>query len=142
MQRVGEVTAVEGDILEVTFCRPADCGKCHACIGGQNKAVIRIKGKAQVGDAAVVDMPTDTVIKASLIGYILPLAGLLGGVIIGSLTAGTDAAAAIGGLLGLAVSGGIVAIGEKKRRSGATWQPVLKQILPGEGAAAAEKEDI
>ena len=35
MERTGTITAVSGDTLEVTFCRPGDCEKCHACIGGE-----------------------------------------------------------------------------------------------------------
>lgn len=29
MERTGTITAVSGDTLEVTFCRPGDCEKCH-----------------------------------------------------------------------------------------------------------------
>ncbi len=57
MERTGTITAVSGDTLEVTFCRPGDCEKCHACIGGEKKHVLLVKGEGHVGDAAVVSLP-------------------------------------------------------------------------------------
>ena len=65
MEKTGEVTAVHGDWLEITFCRPSDCEKCHACGDGPKKATIKVKGKANLGDTAVVSLPTQTVLKAS-----------------------------------------------------------------------------
>mgnify|MGYP000889669680 CR=1 FL=1 len=76
MERTGTITAVSGDTLEVTFCRPGDCEKCHACIGGEKKHVLLVKGEGHVGDVAVVSLPEQTVVKASALAYLLPLAGL------------------------------------------------------------------
>ena len=72
MERTGTITAVSGDTLEVTFCRPGDCEKCHACIGGEKKHVLLVKGEGHVGDAAVVSLPEQTVVKASALAYLLP----------------------------------------------------------------------
>ena len=79
MERTGTITAVSGDTLEVTFCRPGDCEKCHACIGGEKKHVLLVKGEGHVGDVAVVSLPEQTVVKASALAYLLPLAGLFVG---------------------------------------------------------------
>lgn len=70
MERTGTITAVSGDTLEVTFCRPGDCEKCHACIGGEKKHVLLVKGEGHVGDAAVVSLPEQTVVKASALAYL------------------------------------------------------------------------
>ena len=67
MERTGTITAVSGDTLEVTFCRPGDCEKCHACIGGEKKHVLLVKGEGHVGDVAVVSLPEQTVVKACLL---------------------------------------------------------------------------
>ena len=77
MERLGEVTKVDGKWLEITFCRPSDCDKCHACIGGSKTAVLRLEGKAHVGDKALVEMPDSVVTQASLLAYMPPLFGLL-----------------------------------------------------------------
>ena len=56
MERTGEVTAVRGGMLEITFCRPADCEKCNACHGGSKQTTLTLKGQAALGDLAVVDI--------------------------------------------------------------------------------------
>ncbi len=139
MERMGEVTAVRGDSVEITFCRPADCEKCGACHGSRAQMQITVKGEAQVGDFAVVDMPASSVVKASALAYVLPLAGLLLGVAVGSLLfpVQESLAGVIGGAIGLAVTLSVVAATEKKRRSDPAWSPKLLRIIPGtEGAKA------
>lgn len=128
MERMGEITAVRGDELEITFCRPADCGKCHACSGQMANTVVRLKGQGNIGDNAIVDMPTSTVMQASLIAYALPLAGLLLGAVVGNIFG--DLATVIGGLIGLAITLTIVALTEKKRRTQPKWQMQLLEIIP------------
>lgn len=139
MERMGEVTAVRGDSVEITFCRPADCEKCGACHGSRAQMQITVKGEAQVGDFAVVDMPASSVVKASALAYVLPLAGLLLGVAVGSLLfpVQESLAGVVGGAIGLAVTLSVVAATEKKRRSDPAWSPKLLRIIPGtEGAKA------
>lgn len=100
---------------------------------------ITVKGEAQVGDFAVVDMPASSVVKASALAYVLPLAGLLLGVAVGSLLfpVQESLAGVIGGAIGLAVTLSVVAATEKKRRSDPAWSPKLLRIIPGtEGAKA------
>ena len=132
MERVGEVTAVHGDMLDVTFCRPTDCEKCHACIGGAKQTTISVKGKANLGDYAVVEMPERVVLKASAIAYVLPLAMLLIGMVIGTYAFpdAKDIAGLLGALIGLALALLGLALTEKKRRQNPKWQPVLKEIVP------------
>lgn len=132
MEKVGEVTAVHGEYLEITFCRPADCGHCHACHGARDQMQITLKGEAQEGDLAVVDMASSTVMKASVIAYILPLCTLLLGVVAGSLLFPQQEAVAgvVGGLIGLAAALLFIAVTEKSRRGKEEWNPTLLRILP------------
>ena len=131
MQKVGEITAVQADWLEVTFCRPADCEHCHACEGGQKSTVVKVRGEGRLGDYAAVELPTGTVVKASLLAYAFPLAGFLGGIAVGTAM-GSSAAAAGLGLLGLALPVAVVAMTEKKRRASPDWQPTLVRVIPRE----------
>lgn len=136
MERIGEVTAVRGEWLEVTFCRPADCEKCNACHGGSKKqTVLMLKGAAQVGDAAVVEMPTGTFMHASALAYAMPLAAMLVGLFAGSaiFPKHADLAGGIGAAVGLAVSACVLVVTEKRRRADPAWQPKLTQIIPKEG---------
>ena len=132
MERTGEVTAVKGEWLEVTFCRPADCEKCNACGIGQKQTSMMVRGRANMGDMAVVSMPTSTVMQASLLVYVLPLVGLLVGLFGGTalFPQAENAAGLVGALIGLAIPLAFVLLTEKKRRQSDRWQPTLVKIIP------------
>lgn len=131
MERIGEVTAVHGEYIEVTFCRPTDCEKCQACHGGQKQTKLLVKGQAEIGDAAVVEMPVGMVMRASALAYALPLAGLMIGMFAGQAVypAGGDLSALVGGAVGLGLAALAVKLTEGKRRGNAQWQPVLKEVI-------------
>ncbi len=133
MEKVGEITAVRGDQLEISFCRPQDCGHCHACEGGQQATVIRIEGQGRVGDYASVRLPGSTVFKASLLAYALPVGGLFVGMLIGRLLRPEQPmVSAVGGLAGLGISLLAVVLTEKARARSEKWQPVLTAVYPRE----------
>ena len=132
MDRLGEVTRVDGKWLEITFCRPSDCDKCHACMGGNKTTTLRLEGKANVGDKALVSMPDSTITQASLIAYGIPLAGLLIGVFAGDAVgpAENSLGALIGAGVGLALPLIILMATERSRRKNPKWSPQLKRIIP------------
>ena len=121
MERTGTITAVSGDTLEVTFCRPGDCEKCHACIGGEKKHVLLVKGEGHVGDVAVVSLPEQTVVKASALAYLLPLAGLFVGMLLGALVAPQSETAG-SAIIGLTAT-------EKKRSESGEYAPKLLRVI-------------
>ena len=133
MERTGEVTAVKGEWLEVTFCRPADCEKCNACGLHQKTASMMVRGKANLGDQAVVSMPSSTVFQASLLAYVLPLIGLLVGLFAGFtlFPQAENAAGIIGALIGLGIPLLFIVLTEKRRRQSSRWQPTLIKVIPG-----------
>ncbi|MBQ8654826.1 MAG: SoxR reducing system RseC family protein [Clostridia bacterium] len=135
MERIGEVTAVRGEWLEITFCRPADCEKCNACHGGQKQTTLTLKGSARVGDAAIVEMPTGAFMQASMLAYAMPLACLMAGMFLGSalFPHKADLAGGAGAVLGLAISAAALVFTEKKRRANPKWKPRLTRIIPKEG---------
>lgn len=132
MERIGEVTRVDGKWLEITFCRPSDCDKCHACMGGNQTTTLRLQGKAKVGDKALVSMPDSTITQASLIAYGLPLAGLLIGMLAGD--AFIPAEHSLGAVIGAAVGLVIPLIGliatERSRKNNPKWCPQLVRVIP------------
>lgn len=132
MERMGEVTAIRGDLLEITFCRPSDCEKCNACHGGQQVTTLLLPGRASLGDAAVVDMPTGTLVQASALAYGLPLAGLLLGAAAGAVLfpSSGDGAAVAGGMVGLAAAALVVWCTERRRKNDPRWKPQLVEIIP------------
>ncbi len=132
MERLGEVTRVDGKWIEVTFCRPSDCDKCHACMGGNKTTTLRLEGKAKVGDTALVSMPDSTITQASLIAYGLPLAGLLIGMLAGDALypAENSLGAFVGAAIGLAIPLiGLIAT-ERSRKNNPKWSPKLIRVIP------------
>ena len=109
MERTGTITAVSSDTLEVTFCRPGDCEKCHACIGGEKKHVLLVKGEGHVGDAAVVSLP-------ELLGALIAPQ---------SETTGS----AFGGVIGLAATLIGLTATEKKRSQSGKYAPKLLRVI-------------
>jgi len=131
MERLGEVTKVDGKWLEITFCRPSDCDKCHACMGGEKTTTLRLEGTASVGDQVLVEMPASTITQASLLAYMLPLAGLLIGMLVGDklIPLENSLGALIGAVIGLAIPLAYLLVTEKKRRSNPKWTPQIKRII-------------
>ena len=130
MDRLGEVPTVDGKWLEITFCRPSDCDKCHACMGGSKTMTLRLKGEANVGDNALVVMPESTVTQASLIAYGIPLAGMLIGMYAGSkLPLENSLGTLLGAVIGLGLPLAALAATEKKRRDNPKWSPQIKRII-------------
>lgn len=131
MDRLGEVTAVDGKWLEITFCRPSDCEKCHACMGGEKMVTVRLEGQAAVGDKALVSMPTSTITRGALLAYMLPLAGMLIGMLAGDalIPLENSLGAVVGAVVGLSVPLLYLLATEKKRRTDPRWTPQLKRVL-------------
>lgn len=132
MDRTGEVKAVQGEWLEIEFCRPADCEKCNACHGGQKVMNLRLKGRARVGDKVVVSLPASTVTRASVIVYLIPLMGLFLGMALGNLyiPLQNSLGAILGGLIGLGIPALVLALTEKRRQSDPKWRPQLVRVIP------------
>lgn len=132
MERTGEIKSVQGEWLEIEFCRPKDCEKCNACHGGQKVMSLRLKGKGQVGDKAVVSLPDHAVTKASFIVYLIPVLGLFAGMLLGDKLAGAESSlgSAIGGILGVAIPGLILFLTERRRANDPRWKPQLVRVIP------------
>lgn len=114
IEESGRVVEVEGDRVWVETIRTTACDTCKAqkgCGHGLiNKAspgntfrldVDRAGHEVNVGDVAVIGIPEDSLIKASLISYLMPIVFLISGATLGKLWLG-ETASVILGLLGLA----------------------------------------
>ena len=130
MVRVGRVVDRQADSLRVCFDRPEMCEKCGACMGKAHKELVTLKGDAQPGDTVEVEMPDAKVLKVSAIAYVVPLLGLLLGLLIGQTWMRTDSAAAVGGLIGLALAWGGLILFDKKIAKKKQWQPKIIAVRP------------
>lgn len=132
MKRVGEIKEMHDGMMTVEFCNHQSCENCHGCEGGQSTATLEMTAAGEIGDFAEVEMPTGTVVKASLLVYIFPLAAFLLGLGLGSLLM-PEASPILPALLGFACLGLVVwfvHLGEKKRMQSPHWNPTLVRIIP------------
>ena len=86
----GVVTDRSGQTLTVTFERPEACGDCHNCPRGSEsckKHEILLTGDAAIGDMVEVELDDSHVIMASMVAYLIPLAGFLLGLAAGYILA-------------------------------------------------------
>jgi len=139
------VIRLEGKEAVVESTQGGGCGNCdseNGCGSGKLSQLfcseprrfrVRNAGNAQVGTLVQVTLPDGVLLRSALVVYMLPLALLLGGAIIGAQwahdAAGSDAYAALGGLIGLS-SGFVLVKGlSLRRRFTSVAQPV---ILPSD----------
>ncbi len=133
MLRTGRVTKENKHGVEVCFERLAACHGCNACGRDKKSTTVFVYGQASVGDTVSVEMPDAQVLRASLLTYLLPLAGLLGGLAVGSAVApGKDWAMVLAGFVGMALSIGLLKVIDRRLGQRAAWQPRIVEVNPSQ----------
>ena len=141
------VIRLEGKEALVESTQGGGCGNCdseNGCGSGKLSQLfcseprrfrVRNDGNAQVGALVQVTLPEGMLLRSALLMYMLPLAFLLGGAIVGARwDAGGDAYAAVGGLMGL-IAGFVLVKGLSLRRSlTSIAQPVISPSTEVESA--------
>lgn len=131
MEQYGEVIGVENDIATVRFNRSKACGKCRACFTlGSEEALIEIENtlNARTGDIVEIRLHANSMVKATLLMYGIPLMGLIIGVITGSFIGG-DAAALICGVGVALIAYLIIHLFEPKLSRKDAFKPHMLSIL-------------
>lgn len=128
MQKTGRVISSEKGQVEVCFERPEACARCGACAGQKHHTLVKIPGEAPVGSRVDVEMPSQQVVKASLLGYVLPLMMLLLGMALGTVFFDNEGLWALMGLIFMGLSWLILRMAEKKMRKRSIWQPKILAI--------------
>lgn len=95
MDRNGIVIEERAEYAKIQLVRHTACGNCGACHLGDDQKEITLLAKndlkAGVGDLVEVTMATGSVLSAAFIAYIIPLMGLLLGLVLGQVMfAGSD----------------------------------------------------
>jgi sigma-E factor negative regulatory protein RseC len=123
-KKTGVVKALEGPMAVVTTTRETECENCAARAsceamggGGTNATVTALNtANAQVGDTVTIAMRTTSLLKASFIVYMVPVLGLIGGILLGFLTArviGISENIAVGVFAGLFLAGSFMWLKKK-----------------------------
>ncbi|MFO7295518.1 MAG: SoxR reducing system RseC family protein [Caldicoprobacter sp.] len=111
MREVGEVIRVEGDRAIVRIQRSSACRHCGACgLGASSDEMLLTLPNslnAKPGDMVELSIESVHLLKASAITYLIPLAALILGVIVGYVLGGYLAVdrQLAGAVLGLAFTG-------------------------------------
>lgn len=114
MKEYGEVIGIRGKVADILFKRTSACGKCGACgmLAHMDEITIQAENTldAKKGDQVLVEFSDSSAMKASALAYLIPLAMLFIGVIIGYYmntlvlhVAEGDVVAAIGGVVFTAI---------------------------------------
>lgn len=127
----GVVTQVHDGLATVRFQRNEMCAHCGACISvGEKELEMSVPNSldAKVGDFVDVSLAPRRVVQASLLAYVVPLAGLILGVGLGSYF--SDLMSLILGVAGCACAYLLLRLLEKRRNLRAAFQPHMMHILP------------
>ena len=135
------IRTLEGNRADVVANKQGGCGSCssaHSCHTStaarkMTTTAINPVG-AEPGDMVVIDVSTGRLLKGLALIYLLPVVGLLGGVIIGanatavvSMTE-TGSALLFGGI-GLALGLGLVVSVSRLLSAGDAFTPVISRIV-------------
>ena len=141
MIRSGTVIKEEPHGVLVRFAKLAACAGCAACGRDQKVTTIFVHGEARMGDIVSVQMPDAQILRASLLTYLVPLAGFVGGLLLGNALAKTDAAMVLGGLLGLTMAGVFLWLVDKRLGRQTKWQAHILSVNDPDVIAEMEKEE-
>jgi len=131
MIRIGRVVEIQDEFLKICFNRPEACNSCKLCGTGRDKTTVSLRGDAQVGDLVEVDMPGARVVKVSALAYLIPLVGLISGLLLGnSIFPSREAYVFLSGLVMMAVFLGGVKLIDRKLGVLPAWQPRILRIIP------------
>ncbi len=130
---IGIVTELDGGDAKVQFVRGSACAHCGACLTvGDCEMQVTLPNTlgAKVGDRVAVDIPPKRVVQASLLAYAVPLALLIGGVLLGSRIADWAGLA-----LGVAACGAgylILRLIDRKSKNKQRFQPQMTRLIDGD----------
>lgn len=137
----GEVVELDGAMARVrTRARSGGCGRCDepggcgsAKVGSMFRAEhadiwVRNPVEAGIGERVLVCLDEEVSVRAALLGYMIPVVGIVIGAVAGVLVGGTgggDGAALLGALAGLAA--GILTSRSMGRSRPVQAEPILKR---------------
>ena len=137
MDRAGIVVSQMGDYSKVKLVRHTACGNCGACQLGDEQKDIMLVAKnsagAKMGDLVEVTMATDSVLSAAFIMYVIPLAGLMIGLLIGqALFNGSDVYSALSGLVLMSLMFLVIKLNDKKFLKNDKYTAHILKVLQSE----------
>ena len=137
MIKFGQITdknEISG-MITVQFSRPEACGNCHACGYGSKNSEITLPSDHNIGEWVRIELPENRFVQATTLVYIIPLAGLLLGMLLGwLLSAGSDLITVLGAMVGLLVSFVTLYLVDKHIAKKPEWSPIITAVYPDKPA--------
>ena len=146
MEGIAHVVSVDGDQIWLEPEQTSSCGGCAASGACGAKGIgttanrlearrFRIANPAglMVGERVVIGIRENTLLKASLTAYAIPLGAMLGCGILAQWAAGSDGVTMLAMLAGLALGLGLMRIGADRMSDRGDLAPhYLRRARPGE----------
>jgi sigma-E factor negative regulatory protein RseC len=133
MIKFGQITKKNeiNGMVTVSFERPEACGKCQACGYGSQKGEVILPSKHNIGEWVRVELPENRFVQATALVYVIPLLGLLTGMLLGWLLgAGDDLITVLGASCGLAVSFITLYLIDRRVSRKPGWMPKITAVYP------------
>ncbi len=141
MTERGIVLSVDGDRVRVEVTRSAMCahcenqGTCNA-LGSSPKSVVSAVNEAGAGEGDLVEisMTESRVLKAAALVYLVPVAGLVIGAMLGDAYAGAlglsaDAGSGLGAVAGIAAGLSVTTIAARRASRSGDSLPVVSRVV-------------
>lgn len=119
MDLLGVVSKIDGDEAEVQIKRVSGCGgNCEHCGGSCESAFHGLKVKntidAKIGETVKIEFKESESMKASLIIYLIPLAGFLIGLLGAFLMNMSEMNALLAAVIGLLIGFSVIHLSDKR----------------------------
>lgn len=130
MKQVGTVEEVSGSKAKVRIARMSSCGgDCGSCGGCDNVISVEAQNpvNAKSGDRVELEMPTQTVMGAALLVYVIPIIALIAGYAIGAVLFKSETLSILIGLVAMVAS--FCAISLYSRIRAKKYSLIIKEII-------------
>lgn len=110
LEETASIVSLNGDRATVVLVRSDACGgcsaknMCHPSSGDTMQMEVRNLTDAHPGDKVVISLPASELLKASATAYLMPAVAAVAGGAVGWSRYGTDGAAIVGTVIGLALA--------------------------------------
>ncbi len=131
MIKFGQVTEYDAGTGTATieYSRPEACEKCGACGSAKHSGKIMLKAQCKAGDWVRVELPDGRFVKASVLAYALPFAGLVAGILAGWFLLGqNELITALCAFAGMAAAFLIIRLADRRIRGKAEWTPRVTAV--------------
>ncbi len=142
IEEQGRVVAIEAGAVWVETLRKTTCSSCSASAGcgqglmdklgvGHSRGLVRAlcSLRLEIGDAVIIGVREDLLVRGSLLLYLLPLAGFFCAALLAQALGAREPQIIVAGLSGLVLGWGLVRWRSRQAADNPDLQPVVVRAL-------------